>query len=991
MIKRLLVPTMLLGLLFTLESPANAQAVTCTIASTGTAFLSAPALPGVTNNASDLGQTEVGASGANGIADMPGGGRVRIACTNTTGAATNPGVVVLTVNFGTPITNNQTHPSTAAGIRLINSTNDFAAPGPIGPTTPNPGNVGIAGINNAAGQIVIALGTSGATAGSTLVAPVVPANGITFSAGVTSTFELAGWLLSTNGKSGPINATLTSSGGVGVVAGSSTCTASAGACTQVITNVKPGLQDPSVPNGTLPALVTALPNLGTSPITGGPAVINSNGGALKSNFTIRVQENYPDLFKSAAQFNTGGVFPNSSASSVQVNVAFSNIPPGLDISGCSAVLTNSSGTAPALPGGASLSTTTVTSASTVLTILFNSPVDQGNIDVLWITCTKVGLGTATLPLPSTPVTAQVILGPTGTALTSSGAVQTGLTTGMIPRFATPSSGSSSIITFGSSITMGPSGTPASILATSGTPQIAQVGTSLNSLRVTVRDRFDNPVSGATVTFTSDPTSNAGATFPRGNSVVTDLSGQATIDARANYSIGNYTVTASSGAATVATFSFTNTQRLTVAVPALLSGNANQLGIAWTNTSNKSISLSATARGYDGQLITGNNIQNPANLTIPAGAQIAKLGTEVFGNGIAGRAGWIELTASDAGVDGFFQLFNSSLSTSDGASFPVAPASRLVFPHVDKDTVLYIVNTGDSSVPSAAVLVYNNNGVLAGSTTLSIGGKGGWSGQVSDLLPSLQAVDGYVIVDTLGAVFTSFSDTLVGMQSYQRGDGAIVLGQRDSEVVQTGYAAHVAIGGGFTSRLTLVNPASVQQQVQLTLNGTSVQRTIPANGRLDESLAQTFNISGTNTTTGYLEVQTSDNSGVSGYVELTLGDGQLRTTTPISGEGQTRLVFSDVVQGGGYFTGLALLNANNAAASVTIEVDAPSGVALASKTVTLGAGQRLVGLISELFPALQTQLGGFVRVNSSLPLYGLEIIGTTQGSGSFLTNIPGEPF
>jgi hypothetical protein len=77
----------------------------------------------------------------------------------------NPGVVVLTVGFGVPITNNQTHPSTAAGIRLINGTGDFVAPGAAGPTTANPGNIGIAAINNAAGQIVIGLGTPGSTGG----------------------------------------------------------------------------------------------------------------------------------------------------------------------------------------------------------------------------------------------------------------------------------------------------------------------------------------------------------------------------------------------------------------------------------------------------------------------------------------------------------------------------------------------------------------------------------------------------------------------------------------------------------------------------------------------------------------------------------------------------------------------------------------------------------------------------------------------------------
>jgi len=984
--KRVLSPSMLFVLTLALASPANAQ-ITCSISSTGAAIGPVPVLPGVTANASDAGHTEVGAAGSTGVADVAGGGRVRVSCANAGAAPANPGVVVLIVTFGAPITNTQTHPNTPAGIRLINGTGNFVTPGALGPEGPNPGNVGIAAIENAAGRVVIGLGTPGATVGTDLVSPFVPAGGITFGASSTSTFELAGWLLSTNGKTGAINATLTSSGGIGVVSGAGNCTAGAGPCTQVITSVKPGVQDPTVPTGTLPALVTSLPNLGSTPIAGGPAVIGSNGAPIKTNFSIRIRENYADFFKSSTQFNTGGVFPASSASSVQVNLLFSGIPAGFDISGCSAVFTDVSGTAPALPGGPTVSTSTVTADSQRLTVLFSSPIDQANIDVLWITCTKVGVGTATLPLPSTPITAQIFAGPTGDAL-ASGFPLTGLTSGMVPRYASAQSSGSSfgLVSIGGGST-GPSSQPALITAAAGSSQIGEVGGAFTPLRVTVRDRFDNLVSGATVTFTLNNTASAGATFPRGNTAVTDASGLATIEVRANYSVGSYAVVATSGNATAAFFYLNNTQRLTVAIPALQSQNANQLGIAWTNTLNKTVTVRATARGYDGQLLTGSGVQNPAEFTVPAGGQFARLASEVFGAGIVGRSGWVELTASDTGGNGFFLVFDNALTNSDGGAFPAAPSRRLVFPHVDRDTVLHVVNTGDQSNPATAVLAYNNSGVPVGGTVISLGPKAGWTGRITDLLPSLTAFDGYVVLDTQGDVFSSSSETLVGMQSYQRGDAAIVIGQRDSEVVTTGYAVHVAVGGGYTTRLKLVNPAAVSQQLVLTLNGANVQRTIPAFGRLDESLALMFNITGSGLTTGHLKLQASETLGVSGYVEISASEGLLRTTTPISNESQRRLVFSHIAQGGGYFTGLALLNADNAPATVTIEVNSSTGVRLASKTVTIQGGERLIGLLNELFPEIQNQMGGFVRVESTLPIHGLQIFGNRD----FLTNIPGGTF
>src|SRR5262249_47405776 len=270
----------------------------------------------------------------------------------------------------------------------------------------------------------------------------------------------------------------------------------------------------------------------------------------------------------------------------------------------------------------------------------------------------------------------------------------------------------------------------------------------------------------------------------------------------------------------------------------------------------------------------------------SGGQVARVASEIFGPGIVGRSGWIELTASDSGGNGFFLLFDSPVSTSEGGAVSNRPSQRLVFPRVDKDTILYVVNTGDGPIPTAAVSLYDNSGALLGRTNVSIDAKAGWSSTVADILSSVKTIDGYVVFDAQGTPFATSGDTLVGMETYQRGGSAIVPAQADSELVQRGYAVHVVIGGGYTSRLTLVNPTSVPQQVQLTLNGTTIQRNIAANARLDESLAQSFNISSGGQTTGYLKVGTSD-PGLIGYVEIATSGGAL-TTTPIAQDAQPRL-------------------------------------------------------------------------------------------------------
>src|SRR5439155_26082378 len=124
---------------------------------------------------------------------------------------------------------------------------------------------------------------------------------------------------SSNGKTGNLIAALTSTGGVNITGGT----------VEVVTAVSAGLADPTVPTGSLPAAVTAAPipagYIPASAVAGGAAVLNSNGGRIKDNFTIRIQEAYPDMFKESAQFNSGATFPVSPSSDTQLLVVFNNI------------------------------------------------------------------------------------------------------------------------------------------------------------------------------------------------------------------------------------------------------------------------------------------------------------------------------------------------------------------------------------------------------------------------------------------------------------------------------------------------------------------------------------------------------------------------------------------------------------------------------------------------------------------------------------------
>ncbi|HJT87992.1 MAG TPA: Ig-like domain-containing protein, partial [Bryobacteraceae bacterium] len=152
---------------------------------------------------------------------------------------------------------------------------------------------------------------------------------------------------------------------------------------------------------------------------------------------------------------------------------------------------------------------------------------------------------------------------------------------------------------------------ASVTATAGTPQGTAVNTPfVAALQATVKDGFNNPVSGVTVTFTA-PGSGATATFNGSAtvSVVTDSSGMAISPVPvANGVAGSYTVSAAVAGLTAAAFALTNN---TTATPP----SATFVGMDTATQGNwKSV------YGADGYNVIGDAATNPAYVSPVASGQ-----------------------------------------------------------------------------------------------------------------------------------------------------------------------------------------------------------------------------------------------------------------------------------------------------------------------------------------------------------------------------------
>jgi len=337
------------------------------------------------------------------------------------------------------------------------------------------------------------------------------------------------------------------------------------------------------------------------------------------------------------------------------------------------------------------------------------------------------------------------------------------------------------------------GAPASITAFAGTPQNTPVGTAYpTNLVALVKDSFQNPVGGATVTFAA-PGSGPSGNFP-GNvgsvNTTTQADGKATAPIfTANGQNGSFNVTASvlgSPGAGTATFVLTNG----VGSPATITATS---GTPQTGQFNQPFGLpfEATVKDSFGNLVVGANVtftapNSGASGTFPGSQLTAQATTDSSGKATSpiftanATAGAYIVTATVNGFAGAgtaqFHLTNSStgclntytviINTDNGAgdcgtlSYAINQAKASTQPI----TISFSVSQID--VSGALPPVNNLNGVtvkLDGgcTTTNGRGVPGVWLKANAGLsLPGLKLINKTTI---RGLKFTGFGDYAINVQ------------------------------------------------------------------------------------------------------------------------------------------------------------------------------------------------------------------------------------
>ena len=409
-------------------------------------------------------------------------------------------------------------------------------------------------------------------------------------------------------------------------------------------------------------------------------------------------------------------------------------------------------------------------------------------------------------------------------------------------------------------------------------------------------------------------------------------------------------------------------------PHVVQTSAFRTGFSITNASDLVAEVDFTLYSLDGSIVAG--LANPVRYRIEARGELSMFADEVFA--AIGFEGWVKVTSPASGIEGF--LFEGDFRSALDAARGAATLTDQVVPWLgDSGGELRVINSS-SEAASLQVAFANSRGEIVGSVPANLNPNSGIRVSTSDFVRPGGGNLTARVTSSVGVVAQALVET--------NGSLALVNGQSASRAATIRRAPHVVLGSGFDATLVLVNPTGQAVTVAATLfneNGGPVhislaapsQRllTIPANGSVSVGATQLSGLLIAPAVNGWIEV-TSPNVPLG--AALVIEQGVNRTVYPLQSEGFDRFFYPQLSEETGLLTGLVLVNPNAVSASVTLTLVGSDGYAISSSELEVAANSKRTSLVRDILPAIDVVRGGFLSVESSAALYGVEVVANENG-------------
>ncbi|HYK88717.1 MAG TPA: S8 family serine peptidase [Acidobacteriota bacterium] len=429
-------------------------------------------------------------------------------------------------------------------------------------------------------------------------------------------------------------------------------------------------------------------------------------------------------------------------------------------------------------------------------------------------------------------------------------------------------------------------------------------------------------------------------------------------------------------------------------PLLLNGsqatlnNSFTTGIAVLNTGSNPTAAAFTGYNPTGTLFSART--NPATQPLGPLAQIPILVFQLFGFDQFASVSGSVLATSAQPLTGFFLLFDATFDHfSTGVSVSDRTTRNLVFMRHESDAAgnaTYVVSNPGVNAANVTATLYSPSGTAVGTA------------KTASVAPNAQFTFGFTGAAS-GSVRVASDRPVSGIEIFGGAQAITALGASTPGAEARLLFPHIAVNGGFSTQIGIVNTAGSPANVTLiayddsgNVLGTPVERSLIANSQLLQDVSTLFGLGPGSVQTGYVIAQ-SDKAGFVGFTAFTYNDGVHQSTATLAADSIPirNLIFSHVAHqvpaavGRTYQTGVALLNPFGAKVDFTMSVYNGSGALVAQKSDSLAPHQKLTKYLSHSVPGAGyfTQplpLGsGHIEVKSDYGILGLELFFTEDFS------------
>jgi len=374
---------------------------------------------------------------------------------------------------------------------------------------------------------------------------------------------------------------------------------------------------------------------------------------------------------------------------------------------------------------------------------------------------------------------------------------------------------------------------------------------------------------------------------------------------------------------------------------------------------------------------GNLIQ-ASTFAVPAGGQLARLGSELFPGVQLG--GWVIATSATSNLRGFWLGGDPGFATiADGAE--AAPVvSEFVLPIITSFSELDVVNpTADGQ--AFLIRLYGYEGQeITDPEVVDLPAMGASKRTATSLFtPSDLNLASHAKITCLtvcaGAILVRDFLASPGL--------AIVNGVSSLSTTIDLNFAHIIQGTlsglAYSTVVSITNLSPFTQTLTIRYSSDTaitpmiVQRDVPGSGTLRERLDTLFGF-----TTGFQNgwIRVTSEQPVAGIAIYAESVNRGVAVTPALSRPTSELLLGHIADLNPWWTGIALLNPGVTDASVEIFAIRPDGGLIGRTLIIIPPGAKVARLLSEWVsgtqPPLRTSDGGFVYVRSSVPLYGLQL-------------------